>query len=297
MNSRQLQYAIMLSESKSFSQVADHLGISQPALSKQIQNLENELGIRLFDRNHVPMSLTPAGAYFIRKAKDLLYEEDQLLKSLKQFKTGEYGRLDIGVTPFRSTYLMPDVVRRVKERYPGVQVVLNEKNSAQLRKDALEGKYDFAVVNLPVEESLLEVHKLEPDTLVLAVPNFMLEQLPDPQARVVDFADCKQLPFVVVGENQEMRQLFDRLCATADLQPNIAVEVVSITTAWAMAHAGVGATLLPFQFVHGGRFDDNLTLLQIKNNSYSRQPVIVYKKGQYLSEFARYAIGQMEKNN
>lgn len=293
MNSRQLQCAIMLSQLRSFSQVAEKLNISQPALSKQILNLERDVGIRLFNRNSVPLTLTPAGEYFIREAKDLLYKEDQLFKALERFKSGEQGRLVIGISPFRSLYLLPEIVKKVKTKYPGVQVILHEAGSDQLRKEAAEGKYDFAIVNLPVDESLLEVTPIERDTLVLAVPNEMINKIPDVQGSSIseiDIKKCKDLPFVVLGENQEMRQLFDKLCVLAGFKPDITAEVVGISTAWAMAHAGVGATLLPLQFVRGERFDKKLTLFKIKDNGYSRHPVIVTRRGQYMSDYAKYAI-------
>lgn len=296
MNSRQLQYAIALSQTLNFSQVADQLGISQPSLSKQILNLESELGIKLFDRNHSPMTVTPAGAYFLQEARELLYKEDQLYKGLDRFKSGENGRLIIGVTPFRSLYLMPGLVRRIKERYPGVQVVLHEANSTQLRKDAAEGKFDFAVVNLPVDESVLDVTPIEPDTLVLAVPKAMGQLLPENVGESVSFAQVRNLPFVVLGQSQELRQLFDKLCALADFHPNIAAEVVGVTTAWAMAHAGVGAALLPLQFVANQHFDENLILLSIKNIAYTRQPAIVTRRGQYVSDYARYAMDLLQEN-
>ena len=173
MNSRQLQYAITLSQTLNFSHAADQLGISQPSLSKQILSLENELGLRLFDRNRSPMTVTPAGAYFILEAKELLYKEDQLIKGLDRYKSGENGRLVIGVTPFRSLYLMPPLAKKIRDRYPGIQVVFHEASSSQLRKEAAEGKFDFAIVNLPIDDSLLDSILIEPDTLVLAVPSSM----------------------------------------------------------------------------------------------------------------------------
>lgn len=290
MNSRQLQYAVVLSQTLNFSQAADQLGISQPSLSKQILSLESELGIRLFDRNHSPMTITPAGDFFIQEAKELLYKEDQLAKGLERFKTGENGRLVIGVTPFRSLYLMPPLVKKIRERYPGVQVVLHEASSAQLRKEAAEGKYDFAVVNLPVDESVLDICPIEPDTLVLAVPNSLIPLLPPDTGPVFDFSEAASLPFVVLGPSQELRQLFDKLCAAADFRPTIAAEVVGVTTAWAMARAGVGAALLPLQFVSSQHFDESLTLLSIRSNSYIRQPAIVRRQGQFISDYAQYAM-------
>ena len=293
MNSRQLQYAILLAQVRNFSQVAEKLSITQPALSKQIGNLEKELGIQLFDRSTVPLTLTPAGEHFIREAQDLLYREDQLLRSMDRYKSGEAGRLTIGISPFRTLYMIPEIVKRVRERFPGIQVNLHETGSDTIRREAAEGKYDFAIVNLPVDESLLDVIPLEPDTLVLAVPNGMLHLVKNaPRERLapIDLADCGDLPFVVVGQAQEMRQLFDRLCAQVSFHPNIAMEVVGVTTAWAMAHTGIGAALLPLQFITDEFFDRDVTLFTIRNNPYRRQPAIVKRRGQYLSEYAAYAI-------
>jgi DNA-binding transcriptional LysR family regulator len=294
LNSKQLQYAIALSKTCNFSQVSEQLNISQPSLSKQIMNLENELGIKLFDRNTVPITVTQAGEYFFREAKQLLYQEDQLLRSLEQFKSGEKGRLTIGISPFRNLYLMPRIIRKIKEKYPGVQVVLHESPSDQLRKEAAEGKYDFVIVNLPVDEAVLDIRPLEKEHLVLAVPNDMVDKIinkGNSRRREIDFSSCKDLPFVVVAQPQEMRRYFDKLCAMCNVVPEISVEVAGgVTTAWSMARAGIGATLLPLQFVADQKFDENLTIFTISNSSHTRQPVIATRSGQYLSEYAEYAI-------
>ncbi len=290
MNSRQLQYAIMLADVRNFSLLAEKLNITQPALSKQIQSLEKDLGVKLFDRSTTPLELTPAGEFFILKAEELLYEEEQLLQALGRFRTGEEGRLLIGISPFRCTYLIPDVVKKIRDRFPGVQVVLHEAGSDALRKEAAEGKFDFAIVNLPVDDSVLEVTPIQQDTLVLAVPKTLCAQLSDSQKKELDLAACQNLPFVVVGKNQEMRRLFDKLCAGAGFHPHIASEVVGLNTAWALAHAGVGATLLPLQFVSHANFDDNLCVFKLKDTVSQRQPVIVRRRGQYLSDYARFAI-------
>ena len=299
MNTKQIEYALALSETLNFSQVAEQLGITQPALSKQIQHLEKELGVKLFDRNHSPLTLTSAGEYFVRNARELVYKEEQLRKALEKFSSGENGRLVIGVTPFRSLYLMPELVKKIRSEYPGVHVSLQELNSTQLRKDAAEGKFDLAIVNLPVDTSLLDVTPLEPDTLVLAVHKSMVEKLPenkDGQYPAVDFEQVKDLPFVVLSQGQELRQLFDGLCTSADFQPNIAAEVMGVTSAWAMARAGVGAALLPLQFVHSQNFDDNLSFYIIKNSLYSRQPVIVTRHGQVRTPYADFAIRLLTEN-
>ncbi len=298
MNRKQLQYVIELSEDLNFSVVAEKLGITQPALSKQILSLEKELDVKLFDRNNIPMTLTAAGEHFVAEAKKLIYREDQLVRSMEDYKSGKLGKLEIGISPFRSLYLIPNIVKKVKDRFPGVTVVLHEEGSDQLRKNAAEGKYDFAVVNLPVDESVLDVKLIEADTLVLAVPEKLLGSLPK-SSKVnipeIDLKDCKKLTFVVVSPLQEMRQLFDKICAEAEFTPDVAMEVVGVSTAWSMARAGVGATLLPLQFVKNFDFDESISLFTLRNCQYSRQPAIVTRRGQYISEYAKFAINLLIK--
>ena len=300
MNSRQLQYAVMLSETRSFSHLAEQLCISQPALSKQILSLEQELDVRLFDRSTTPLTLTPAGEYFIQQAKDILFRENQLVQSMEGFRNETRGKLTVGISPFRSLYLIPHMVQMVRSRYPGVQICLHEVGSDLLRKEASEGKYDFAIVNLPVDESVLDVIPLEPDTLVLVLPKSMLGILNLAHAdnlTEISFADCKDLPFIAVGQTQEMRRLFDKLCTSAGFSPNIIMEVVGLTTAWAMTCAGIGATLLPLQFVSSVSWGEGICLLAIKESISLRQPAIVTKRGQYLSEVAKFAITSLSASS
>lgn len=263
--------------------------MSQSALSKQIIHLESELRVKLFDRNTTPISLTPAGEYFLKEAQTLLFKEDQLLRSLERYKTGDAGRLTIGISPFRSQYLVSDVLKKVRAQYPGIQIVLHEANSDTLRKETAEGKYDFSIINLPVDDSILDVMPLEADVLVLAVPKefvCLIEQ----NSTEISFADCKKLPFVVVGQTQEMRQLFNKLCIQSDIQPEIVMEVVGITTAYHMAKAGIGATLVPLQFIAKHQFDADVQLFRLNENVAIRQPAVVTRHGQYLPEYAQYAI-------
>lgn len=296
MNTRQLQYAVLLSQVRSFSQAAESLRISQPALSKQIISLEEELGVKLFERTS-PLTLTPAGEYFVTKAERLLAEEDQLIKTLDKYKSGENGKLIIGISPFRSLYLMPPFIREMRSLFPGLQIVLKEANSTQLHKGITEGAYDFAIMNLPVDESLLEVIPLEQDTLVLALPKEMAPLVAGPSGILpdeVDLADCSALPFIVLSPGQELRTQFDKLCHLAQLEPHIPLEVVGITTAWTMVQAGIGATVLPRQFAQAYALQDVL-LLPIRQKAVTRQPAVILRRGQYVSPYAQQAIALLRR--
>lgn len=288
----------MLAKSLNFSSVAEQLGISQPALSKQIHNLETELGVDLFDRKQIPISLTPAGEYFFKEAQRLLYQEEQLRKSMDAFKSGEKGNLTIGISPFRAQYLLPKICKRVKEKFPGITIHLQEDSSNNLRRNASEGKYDFAIVNLPVNEAILDVTPIEQDILTLAVPNTLLSLInrsPEVNISKIDFKECENLPFVVVGETQEMRQLFERICLLAEIKPKLAMEVVGLTTAWSMVNSGIGATLLPLQFIENTKGSSDVTLFTLTCDINIRQPVIITHRGQYISRYAKYAIDLLTK--
>lgn len=294
MNTKQIQYALEVAKCRSFSLGAERLKISQPSLSKQIQNLEAELGNKLFDRSTVPMKLTPAGDYFLKHAQTLLYQGDQLIRSMAEFRAEQKGRLTIGISPFRNLYLLPQIVKKIMAKYPGVDVVLQEMSSDQLRKEATEGNFDFAIVNLPVDETILDVVLLQPEQLAIAVPNEMLHLLncKDPaNATELDFSCFANIPFIVVSQSQEMRRYFDKLCASYNITPNIAVEVAGgVTSAWSMTRAGLGATLLPKQLLENTVFGEDLSFFTISDPAYARQPAIVMRKDQYLPGYAHYAI-------
>lgn len=296
MNYRQLQYAVMLAEVRNFSEAAQRLDISQPALSKQIIGLETELGVKLFDRSTMPLSLTSAGEFFVQRAEELLFEEDVLIKTMSRYRSGEYGKLTIGVSPFRSLYLMPPVVRALKEKYPHLSIVLGEYGREHLHKGISDGLYDFVITNLPVDDSILEAIPLERDSLVLAVPNELRHMIDKETVRKngnrqsVNLSGCGKLPFVVVSKGQEMRQLFDKLCRFSRIEPQIYMEVVGITTAWAMAQAGLAATILPVQFMRSELLNSNITIFEIDQSTFIRQPAIVTRRGQFISEYAQYAI-------
>lgn len=297
MNLRQLHYAVLLAESGSFSHTAEKQGITQPALSKHILSLEKELGVQLFDRTKNPVQLTAAGEYLIREAKELLYKEDMLLRSMEQFRLGDKGQLVIGITPFRSSYLIPDVVKKVREKFPGVTVKLVEGGSEQIRHDAAEGKFDFAVVNLPVDGTLMDIKPIEPDRLALV----MSEELYALHSELhgndkVSFSECAALPFVVLGSGQEMRRLFDKLCASSGVSPDIVCEVNNIITASEIAVTGIGAALLPMQFMDERKSSGKLVIKELQNDVELRQPAVVFKKGQYVSPYAEYAASVLTGN-
>lgn len=300
MNNKQLEYAIELSKSLNFSQVAKKMGISQPALSKQISSLEKKLGVLLFDRSKSPIEITPAGKYFFNHAQKLLYQEQQLYRSMQDFADGKKGQLTIGTSPFRAMYLFPHICKKVKEKFPDINIVVRDYSSDILKRKAAEGKYDFVVVNMPIDESLFDAYPIEQDNIVLVVHKSLInliENPPESSMEKLNFKNCKKLPFIVVDQKLEMRQIFRKICSLADITPNIAMEVVGLATAWSMAKEGIGATLLPLQFVKNMDQDKNINIFIPDCDANIRQPAIITRHGQYISPYAQYAMDLLTNKN
>ena len=289
MNTKQLEYAFILAQTRNFSQAAVKLNMSQPTLSKQIKALEEELNVQLFDRSSVPLSLTAAGECFIQEVRPLLQKENQLRTLMHSFKDGNRGRLVIGISPFRCSYLIPHVVRKLRDEFPGLQVILREAGTSELHRGASEGDFDLTIMNLPVDEALLSTKLLKPESVMIAIPEHYAAEF-DNDTDTISMQQCKDIPFVVLSGRQELRSLFDSICAASGLQPQIAAEVVGILSSWSLAKAGVGAVLLPDSFIANLPKDQNMRFFKLTQDTLFRRPVVAYRKDRPLSPYARCAI-------
>ena len=289
MNFRQMKYLVTLAETLNFSLAAEALGVSQPALSKQIISIEKEFGITLFNRSSVPLTLTPAGEEIVKQCKEMLYSQSQLQSIADEFKKGNKGRLIIGISPFRATYFLNDVILKLRQKFPGLEIVLKETGSAELHKMAVEGKVDLAIINQPFDDSLLDVIPLGEEKLVLVIPKNISSKLLKRGIETPTLKSIEPFSFIALSQNQELRQKLNKLCAAENVNLNVSVEVNGIATAWNLAQAGIGATVVPMSYAENLK-TKNLTLVPLETQSSVRKPAIVTKKGAYITTFAIEAI-------
>ena len=289
MNFRQMNYLVTLAETLNFSLAAEALGVSQPALSKQIISIEKEFGITLFNRSSVPLTLTPAGEEIVKRSKEMLYNKSQLQSVADEFKNGNKGRLIIGISPFRATYFLNDVILKLREKFPDIEIVFKETGSAELHKMAVEGKVDLAIINQPFDDTLLNVIPLSEEKLVLVVPKNINTILVKRGIANPTLKSLEEFPFIALSQNQELRQMLNKLCAAENINLNISVEVNGIATAWSLADAGIGATVVPMSYAETIKAK-NLTLIPLETQSSVRTPTIVTKKGAFPSKYVSKTI-------
>ncbi|GJM80786.1 hypothetical protein HMSSN139_32820 [Paenibacillus sp. HMSSN-139] len=146
MELRQLQYTLQIAEEKNFSRAADKLHIAQPSLSQQLSKLEQELGVKLFQRNTSTVELTYAGASFIAHAQKIMDAVAQLRQEMDDISQLRAGRVVVGSMPITGSHLLPYVLPAFKESYPDIQVTLLEDTSLNLEKLTAGGGTDLSLL-------------------------------------------------------------------------------------------------------------------------------------------------------
>ena len=301
MDYRQIKYVLKVAEELSFSQAAKKLYIAQPSLSQCIQRLEKKLGVLLFDRTATPLRLTFAGELYIETAKQILDLNAQLIQQMDDIVDLKIGRLTIGSSPFRSTYLLPQVLPIFQKQYPGIEIVLAEGTTAELEEFTLNGTTDFSIVLLPLAKEIFAYEPIMTEKLLIALsPHHPLsKQYKDsnsnqPPWPKIKFSQLKEVPFILMKHGQRLHQTLLDLCAQAGFKPKIILESQSMEAAQSLVVAGLGATLLPDTLVRLRHMSEHPCYFSIEEPLSTRTAVIAYRKGKYLSKAARLFISLMK---
>lgn len=300
MDFRQLQYMLKVAEEKSFSKAAQKLYIAQPSLSQYIQKLEQQLGVQLFDRSTVPLKLTFAGELYVRTAKQILDLKDQLLQQMTDVASLKKGRLIIGLSPFRSTYVMPKVLPKFREKFPGIEVIFVEGTSSELEDLAIKGSTDITIMTLPIKDDLFNYESIAKEEILVALPaNQALckNSIKSDSSKNRPTINLKQLehePFVLLKSHQKLHQIAISLCNQCGFKPNIILESESIEAAHALATSGMGVTFVPDTLLSLYDGYDKPFYFSIQDLKPTRAMVVAYRKDRYLSGAAKEFISTMK---
>jgi LysR family transcriptional regulator, hydrogen peroxide-inducible genes activator len=156
----QLEYIIAVDTWRHFAEAASHCFVTQPTLSMQIQKLEEELEVKLFDRSKQPVVPTETGAEIIEQARKILVERNHLLENLQHKKGVLTGELRIGIIPTLAPYLLPLFIQPFIRKYPGVKLIVNEMMTELIIARLREGKIDAGILVTPLQETGIREHIL-----------------------------------------------------------------------------------------------------------------------------------------
>ncbi|APZ53171.1 LysR substrate-binding domain-containing protein [Salipiger abyssi] len=236
---KQLRYFDALALHKHFGRAASACSITQPALSLQIKELEAELGVTLFERGPRQVRLTHVGEEFAPRAREILRALDELGDLARASKDHFVGRLRIGVIPTIAPYLLPSLIRRLSELYPGLDIHMRETLTSRLIAELSEGRLDAAIVALPVSEPSLTEVALFNEDFVLIRPS------EDAGSPVPSREKLREMRLLLLEEGHCFRDQALSFCKVQSALPREMLDGSSLSTLVQMVAAGIGVTLIP----------------------------------------------------
>jgi LysR family transcriptional regulator, benzoate and cis,cis-muconate-responsive activator of ben and cat genes len=248
MELRHLRYFVAAAEAENVSRAAVRLHVSQPALSRQIRDLEEELGFFLFERGAKSVRLTEAGKAFLREARAVLQRADEAVNTARAIDAGGRTELHVGYAPSPTVRIMPPTLRAFQAQFPMVRVRLHDLSTEEMLAGVREGKLQVALLVRPNRGMLRGLHfeELARDTMCLAVPPaHALARL-----RSATLTRAAREPLVVFSREDypEYHEYLEALFASAKAKSKIAEEHDSSASLIAAIESGIGVAIVPRSF-------------------------------------------------
>ena len=243
MELRHLRYFIAVAEELHFGRAAERLHMSQPPLSQQIRQLEDELGFALFHRTKRTVKLTVAGEQFLVSTRQIFEQLNRAIENGRLHDRGETGQLAIGFVSSAAYNVLPELLQRFRERYPLVELLLREMATRQQLSALAEGRIDVAILRPPIDMPGLEWTLLLEEALVVALS----DEHPLAHRPQISIVDLRSETFISFPR-QLAPGLFDcaiQLCQQADFSPNIVQETTQLQTIVSLVAAGMGIAIVP----------------------------------------------------
>lgn len=244
MELRHLRYYIAVAEALNFTRAAEKLHVAQPALSKQVQDLEDEIGVDLLKRSPRGVTLTAEGALFLDEAREIISRADEAVAKTRALARGEYGTLNVGYAPSPSADLLPPALQRFQQAVPRVTVKLHDLAGDELAAGLRNGSLEIAIMVRPQEENAagLLFEPLKSYPLMLA----MLPGHPLAKARKISLEQVLDEKLVALRRNDysDYHHLLDTLFAGQTRKPKIVAEYDSASSLLTAVESGRGLALL-----------------------------------------------------
>lgn len=273
----QIQAFLEIVKEKSFSRAADRLYRTQPALSKQIRQLETELGQRLLERKGKQVEPTPVGLIFLEHCQKIVDTRREALDALLRLREKPRGRLSVGANEATSLYILPPVFAEFRARYPDVRVRIHRNFTRKIVERVLNNSLDFGVVSLPVEEKDLVALPLHRDELGVVAP----AGHPLARRRAVSIEQLAEYP-LIFPRTGRTRGLLDRIFSNRNLEPRVSLELASVEAIKKFVAGGVGLSLISASFVKSEAALGTLKFIPLKDITLVRELGLIHHRDKYL---------------
>ncbi|WP_396186556.1 LysR substrate-binding domain-containing protein [Flavobacterium sp.] len=274
----QLQYVLAVAEHKNFTLAAEKCFVTQPTLSMQIQKIEEELNILIFDRSKKPIQLTDIGRKIVEQAKNIVSEAGKI-KDIVEFQKGFIGgEFRLGIIPTIMPTLLPMFLNNFIKKYPKIKLIIEELNTDEIITRLKNGHLDAAIAATPLEDEKIKEIVLYYEPFVAYIPeNFAILHKNE-----IEISDLNLDDILLLQDGHCFRDGILNLCKNQDVASRtlFQLESGSFETLVKLADEGLGTTLLPYLHTLDLKEKDKLKLRHFKEPKPAREVSLIYPKSE-----------------
>lgn len=288
MEIRQLKAFLAISEAKTFTAGARRVNVTQAAISMQIRQLEDEVGLQLFTRTPRRVILTEAGEYLLERARKILREHDTALEEIAELGGVEHGRLRIGSASAEfATQQLPKILQGLREKFPNSELAVSAGTSQTLVDKIMHGEIDIAFVSLPVDNSSITTDLLFSDEIVaIAHPSH-----PNANERFISAAALAGEKLILGERGGNTRRMIDDFFNAANVRPNITMELSRQEAINQMVENNLGVGTAGAKTIADEIREGRLTSWMIEGAEINWELGLARLRGGYFSPIAREFVG------
>ena len=278
---KQMKYICAVADLKHFSKAADSCFVSQSALSTGINELEQNLGVQIFERHNKQVLITPLGKELVTRARIILTQTNDLMAIAQQSAEGFIRQLHIGVIPTIAPFMLPPLLSLLNKHHPQTDVLIREDLSHNLMEMLNKGEIDVGLMALPFATQDFITHELFEDPLLLALPKSHALA----KKTKVSLSDLKELPMLILEDGHCLRNHSLNACSFSINDLDVPYQASSLHTLMKMVSNGIGGTLLPKMAIESDLVKANeIAICQIDKTNMSRKIALVWRRNYPNSE-------------
>ncbi|GGX25565.1 LysR family transcriptional regulator [Pigmentiphaga litoralis] len=266
----------------SFRAASDAMHLSQSALSRRVDKLEDALGVKLFERTTRRVELTTIGRGFVPKARNVLNELETALLGVQDVAEKISGEVTIACVPSAVAYFLPDVIRQYHARYPRIRIRVIDESSSVILTAVARGEADFGLTYIGTHDADIEFHSLLRESFVVALRS----DHPLARKRKLSWADLTGHDFISLAQGSGNRFLVDQALANSPHRPRWFCEVQHVPALVSLVEAGVGIGVVP-QLAMPPKGHATLATVPLVNPDVSREIGLIHRRGRALSPVAQ----------
>ncbi len=274
----QLKYILAIAEHKNFTKAAEKCFVTQPTLSTQIQKLEDELDIQIFDRSKKPIELTDVGHKIVQQAKNIVDESYRIQDIVDQQKGFIGGEFRLGIIPTVMPTLLPMFLKNFIKKYPKIHLKIEELTTEEIITRIMEGHLDAAIAATPLEQDRIKERVLYYEPFVGYIPNDHRLN----NKNKIKVSDLELSDMLLLEDGHCFRDGVLNLCQmnTPHKNDSFQLESGSIETLIKLSNEGLGMTLLPY--LNTLELNDNMAamLRYFNDPTPAREVSIIYHKNE-----------------